>query len=113
MVSITMKGRIWAAEAPTIPSGSATGAKMATHLYIWFVPMLGTIGRRFTTTLAMECQGVLSQKCNPKRPLGVSHVILMLTLRPHRDREIWKHTIRWLDLWERYIHAELIGDIET
>ena len=50
---------------------------------------------------------------NSKRPLTLAHVILTKTLGVRRDREIRGRITRRMDLWERDLHAGLVGDDEA
>ena len=71
------------------------------------------MGRRFTAILAVEGQGVIDRSWNSKRPLVFAHVVLTKTLGVCRGREIWAQITRWKDLWERSLHAGLVGDAEA
>ena len=68
------------------------------------------MGCRFTAVLAVEWRGVLNQKCNSKIPLVFSHVVLTKTLVACKAMEIRARIDRRLYLWERGIHAGLVGD---
>ena len=60
--------------------------------------------------LDAECWGVLRRTWKSKRPLIFAHVVLTKTLGVCRAREIWVRIIRQMDLWERGLHAGLVGD---
>ena len=53
---------------------------------------------------------MLDQKCNSKRPLVFAHVVLTKILGACKIKEIRARIKRHLDLWERGIHAGLVGD---
>ena len=53
---------------------------------------------------------MLNRKWNAERPLIFSHVVLTRTLGARKDREIQVRIDRQLDLWERGIHAGMVGD---
>ena len=76
---------------------------------IWYSTPPGKFGCRFTAVLAAEWRGVLDQKWNSKIPLVFSHVFLTNTLGAHKAKEIQARINRRLDLWERGIHAGLVG----
>ena len=52
---------------------------------------------------------VLDWKWNSERHLNFSHVLLTETLGACKAREIWSSIDFRLDLWERGIHASLLG----
>ena len=78
----------------------------------WSDTPSGALGRRFTTILAAEWWGVLGKICNSKRPFIFAHVFLMKKLGVRRDRDILDQITRRMDLWERGLHADLVGDAE-
>ena len=53
---------------------------------------------------------MLNRKWNSKRLLIFAHVVLTRTLGARKVREIRSRINRRLDLWERGIHAGLVGD---
>ena len=57
--------------------------------------------------------GVLGRSWNSKRPLVFSHVVLTKTLGVCRSKEIQARITRQMNLWERGLHAVLIGESET
>ena len=69
----------------------------------------GKAGRRFTAILTVECRGVIDRKWSSKRPLIFAHVVLTKTLGARKAREIRASINLQLDLWERGIHAGLVG----
>ena len=71
------------------------------------------MGRRFTAILAAEWRGVLARNWNSERPLVFAHVILTKTLGVRRAREIRLRITRRMDLWERGLHAGLVGDAKA
>ena len=71
------------------------------------------MGRRFTTILAVEWQGVIDRSWNSESPLVFAHVVLTNTLGVRRDREIRERITRWMDLWERGLHVGLLRDEEA
>ena len=60
--------------------------------------------------LAVEWHRVLGWNWNSKRHLVFSHVVLTKTLGVRRAREIREWITRQMDLWERDLHARLVGD---
>ena len=73
----------------------------------------GTVGRRFKAILAAEWWGVLVRTYNSVKPLVFAHIFLMETLSVVLYREIRAHITRQMDLWERGIHSDLVGDVEA
>ena len=67
------------------------------------------VGRQFTAVLDVEWQGVLNRKWNSEQPLVFAHVVLTRTLSACKARKIRTSIDRRLDLWERGIHARLLG----
>ena len=67
------------------------------------------VGQQFTSFLSAEWRGVLNRKWNFKRPLVFAHVVLTETLGTRKAREIQVRIDRQLDLWDRGIHAGLVG----
>ena len=59
--------------------------------------------------LAVEWLGVLRKTWKSERPLVFSHVVLMKTQGARRAKEIWARITRRMDLWERALHAGLVG----
>ena len=79
----------------------------------WYATPSGAVGRPFAAILAAELQGVLGRSWNSKRPLVFAHVVLTKTFGVRRPQEIWARIIRRMDLWERVLHAGLVGDTEA
>ena len=77
----------------------------------WYYMPPWKVGRRFTEVLDAEWLGVLDRKWNYKRPLVFAHEVLTKTLGARKAREIQARIDRQLDLWEREIHADLVGDV--
>ena len=50
---------------------------------------------------------------NSERPLVFDHIVLTKTMGVRRANEIRAQITRRMDLWERGLHAGLIGDTET
>ena len=71
------------------------------------------MGHRLTVILAAEYQGVLGRSWNSERPLVFSHVFLTKTLGVLRAKEIRAQITRHIDLWNRGIHAGLVGGAEA
>ena len=42
-----------------------------------------------------------------------SHVIIMMTLSTYQEREIQDRVSQQMELWERVVHAILVGDLEA
>ena len=57
--------------------------------------------------------GVLGRNWNSERPLVFAHVVLTKNLGVCRVREIMARITRRMDLWERGLHAGLVGDAEA
>ena len=53
---------------------------------------------------------MLNRKWNSYRPPVFAHVVLTRTLSTNKSREIWARIYHRLYLWERVIHAGLVGD---
>ena len=53
---------------------------------------------------------MLDRKWNSEIPLVFAHVVLTKILGAQKSREIRARINRRLDLWERGIHASLVGD---
>ena len=87
--------------------------RLAAQSASWYDTPSGAVGRRFTTILAAEWRGVLSQSWNSERPLVFSNVVLTKTLGVRRAHEIRARITRRMDLWERVQHAVLVGDAEA
>ena len=60
--------------------------------------------------LSAEWRGVLGMSWNSERPLVFSHFVLTKTLGVRRARDIRAHISRRMGLWERGIHAGLVGE---
>ena len=84
--------------------------RLAAQSANWYATPTGAVGRRFTAILDVEWWGVIYWSWNSKIPLGFAHIVLRKTLSIHRDREIRARITRRMDLWERGIHAGLVGD---
>ena len=76
----------------------------------WYSGHPGKFGSRFTAVLSAEWRGVLDKKWKSEQPLVFSHVLVTKTLGTCKAREIWSKINLLLDLWERVIHAGLVGD---
>ena len=63
--------------------------------------------------LAAELQGFLDRSWNSKRTLVFAHVLLTKTLGVRRDQELQAWITWQMDLWERGMHAGLLGDDEA
>ena len=63
--------------------------------------------------LVTEWRGVLRRSWNSERPLVLDHVVLTKTLGVRRAREISAWITRRMDLWERGLHAGLVGDAKA
>ena len=87
--------------------------RLAAQSASWYATPIGVVGRRFTDTLDVEWQGVIDWSWNSKRPLVFNHVILTKTVGVCRAREIWVKITRQMDLWERGLHAGLVGYAEA
>ena len=61
----------------------------------------------------MEWRGVLGISWNSERTLVFSHIILTKMLGVRRAKEIQARITRRMDLWERVLHARLVGDAEA
>ena len=83
--------------------------QLAAQSASWYSMPPGKMGRQFTAVLAAEWRGVLDQKCDSERHLIFAHVVLNKTMGGRKFREIWARIDNRLDLWERGIHAGLVG----
>ena len=79
----------------------------------WYATPSGTLGRRFAAILVAELLGVIGRTWNSERSLIFTHVFLTKTLGVRRARDIRAQISRRMDLWERGIHAGLVGDAEA
>ena len=59
--------------------------------------------------LSVEWQGLNDWSWNSERPHFFAHVVLTKTLGVFRNQEIRAHITRHMDLWERGLHAGLVG----
>ena len=80
---------------------------------IWYAKPSGVARRRFAKILATEWRGFLDRSWKSERPLIFAHVILMKTLGVRRAQEIRAWITRRMDLWERGLHAGLVGEAEA
>ena len=87
--------------------------RLAAQSASWYATPTVAVGRRFTAILDVEWWGVIYWSWNSKIPLGFAHIVLRKTLSIHRDREIRARITRRMDLWERGIHAGLVGDAKA
>ena len=87
--------------------------RIAVKLANWYATPTGALGRRFTAILAAEWQGVLDRSWNSKRTLVFAHVLLTKTMCVRRSNEIQARIAWQMDLWERGLHAGLVGDAEA
>ena len=62
--------------------------RLAVQSAIWYATPSGIVGRRFTSILAEEWQGIRGRSWNSKRPLIFAHVVLTKTLGVRREKEI-------------------------
>ena len=76
----------------------------------WYAIPTIAVGHRFTAILALEWQGVIDQSWNSEKPLVFAHVVLMKTLGVCRAHEIRARITRYMEIWERGLHAGLVGD---
>ena len=82
------------------------------QLASWYAIPYGALGRQFIIILTAEWQGVLNISCTSNRPLIFTHVILTKKLGVCRSREIRARVKSRMELWERGLHAGLVGDRE-
>ena len=87
--------------------------RLAAQSARWYATPSGAVGRRFTAILASEWQGVLSRSWNSEIPFVFVHFVLKKMLGVHRAKEIWARITRRMNLWERGLHADLVGDSEA
>ena len=83
--------------------------RLAAQLASWYVTPYIMVGRRFTEILAAEWQGVHGRSWISERPLVFAHVFLTKTVGVRRAKEIWARITRRMDLWDRGLHAGLVG----
>ena len=79
----------------------------------WYATPSRAICCRFMAILYTELQGVLSRSWNSERPLIFSHAVFKNTLGVCRDIEIRAIVTRRMDLWERDLHAGLVGEAKV
>ena len=87
--------------------------RIAAQSASWYDTSSGAVGRCCTAILAAEWRGILGRSWNYERPLVFSHVVLTKTLCVRRAQEIRARLMRCMDLWERGIHAGLLGDAKV
>ena len=87
--------------------------RLAAQSENWYETPSGAVGCRFTANLAVECQGVCSRSWNSKIPLVFAHVVLTKTMSVRRSKKILSWITRQMDLWERGLHAGLLGDAKS
>ena len=87
--------------------------RLAAQSASWYATPSGAVGCRFTTFLAAEWRGVISQSWNSERPLIFAHVVLTKLLGVRWAREIRASITRRMDLWERRQHDGLVGDAKA
>ena len=63
--------------------------------------------------MAAEWWGVLDRSWNSEISLVSAYVVLTKTLGVRRDQEILARLTQRMDLWERGLHAGLVGDAEA
>ena len=68
------------------------------------------MGRRFAAVLDTEWRGVINRKWNSEMSFVFSQLFLTRILSTHKAREIRARIDLQMDLWERGIHAGLVGD---
>ena len=71
------------------------------------------MGRRFRAILAVEWQRIIDRSWNSERPLFFAHVVPTKMLGVRRAWDIQARITRQMDLWERGLHAGLVGDAEA
>ena len=84
--------------------------RLAAQSASWYATPSGVVGRRFTAILAAKWRGVINRSWNSERPLVFAHIVLTKTLVVRRAQEIQAHITQPMDLWERCLHAGLVGD---
>ena len=82
---------------------------LASQSSSWYATPTGAVGSRFTSILAVEWQGVIDRSWSSEISLVFTHVVLTKTLGVRRAREIRARITRQMDLWERGLHAGLVG----
>ena len=87
--------------------------QLAAQSTSWYATPSGAAGRQFTAILAVEWRGVLSRSWNSDIPLVFAHIFLTKTLGARRAQEIRARITRRMDLWERGLHADLVGDAKA
>ena len=63
--------------------------------------------------LAVKWQGVIDRSWNSERLLVYAHVVLTMMLVVHRAQNIRAQITRRMDLWDRGLHAGLVGESEA
>ena len=87
--------------------------RISVQLDSWYSMPSGSVGRRFMEILAAEWRGLLDMSWNSERPLIFAHVVLTNMLGVCRAKEIRARITRRMDLWDKGLHAGLVGDTES
>ena len=70
-------------------------------------------GAPFYGYLVRGIAGVFNRSWNSERPLVFAHVVPTKTFGVRRAQEIRARITRRMDLWERGLHAGLVGDAKA
>ena len=87
--------------------------RLAAQSESWYATPSGAVGLYITAILAAEWRGFLGRSWNSERPLVFAHVVLTKMLGICRARDIWARITQRIDLWEKGLHAGLVGDAEA
>ena len=79
----------------------------------WYNMPSGAVGHRYTIILAIEWREVIRRTWNSERTFVFAHVVLMKTLGVRIIKEIQERITRRMYLWERGVHADLVGYVEA
>ena len=73
----------------------------------------GQVGKRFLAILAQEFEGVHKCSWNSEHPIIFAATILQTTVGVSRARDIQRHLMHQMDLWEKGFFFSLVGDMEA
>ena len=78
----------------------------------WYAMLSDAVRHQFTDILDSEWCVVLGRSWNTKSLLVFSHIVRTKMLVIRNARGIWAQITRSMDLWDRSLHAGLVGDTE-
>ena len=87
--------------------------RLAAQSARWYATPSGAVGHRFTAILSAEWRGVFGRSWKSERPLVFAHVSLTNTMAVRGGKDICARITRRMNLWERGLHAGLVGGAEA